>query len=206
MIGILGGTFDPIHNGHLQIARQAMQQLPLDEVQFMPCAIPVHRAKPLTSSPHRLRMIELAIATIPGFTVNTSELDRATPSYTIDSLREFQAESGQVRLLLLGADAYNGFHSWKQPDEILKLAHLVVCMRPGVDIDKTRFASHWVDTASALSTRPAGAIFKIEIEECDCSSSAIRQALKNGASRHDCLAPAVNDYINQNRLYRSSSD
>ena len=206
MIGILGGTFDPIHNGHLKIARQVMQQLTLDELQFMPCAIPVHRAQPLTSSKHRLRMIELAIAQTPGFSVNTSELDRDTPSYTIDSLRDFQSVTGQVKLLLLGADAYNGFHKWKQPDEILKLAHLLVCMRPGVDIDRARFASHWVDTASELSTRPAGAILKLEIEECDCSSSAIRQALKNGASRHDCLAPAVNDYINLNRLYRSSSD
>ncbi len=206
MIGILGGTFDPIHNGHVQIARQVMQQLKLNDLQFMPCARPVHRAQPMASSAQRLRMIELAIAKSPGFSVNTSELDRDTPSYTVDSLRECSTVPGRAKFLLLGADAYNGFHNWKQPDEILDLAHLVVCLRPGVEIDRTRFAGHWIDSASQLTSRSAGAILKLEIEECDCSSSAIREALGNGAVRHECLAPAVNDYINLNRLYRSNCD
>ena len=140
-LGILGGTFDPVHKGHLQIAEQVLSQLGLDELHFLPCANPVHRDLPQDKNADRLQMIKLAIAGLAGFGLNTLELDRGGQSYMIDSLRQICGQGQFDRIyLVLGADAFNHFHRGKAPEEMLRLVKLVVCRRPGI-------APNWSDYA-----------------------------------------------------------
>jgi len=184
------------------VAEQVQLCLSLDEVHFLPCAIPVHRDIPRTSDANRIRMIELAIAGNSRFRLNTLELDRGGKSYTIDTLRALSPANQSVTLnLILGADAFNQFPGWRSPDDILQLANLVVCRRPGVKLDKSIFASHWVDSAQLLRDRARDCILPLEIDENHCSSTLVRQLLleKNRAAR--CLPAAVFQYIASNHLY-----
>ena len=206
MIGILGGTFDPIHNGHLHIATQVRSRLGLDQLQFMPCALPVHRDRPHASAQQRCAMIELAIAGAAGFVLNTLEIDREGPSYMVDSLREIRADSDAQIALVLGTDAFNGFASWKQPQQILGLAHLVVCIRPGIEADPDLYRDHRVESPQDLLRLAAGGILLLEVDAIDCSSSAVRAALDAGDIPRRWLHPAVTDYIARHQLYRRPGD
>ena len=206
MIGILGGTFDPVHRGHLQIASRVLTDLGLQQVQLMPCALPVHRDLPHASAEHRCAMIRLAIEGVSGLVLNTIELDRSGPSYSVDSLREIRRDTEAALLLVLGADAFNGFAGWKSPCEILRLASLVVCHRPGYEIAGDAFAEHRVESAAELKTRVAGAILLLQVDAIDCSSNEVRSALQAGATPRRFLAPAVADYIDQHNLYRKPGD
>ena len=206
MIGILGGTFDPVHNGHVHIARQLVSRLSLEQLQFMPCALPVHRHLPRASARHRCAMIDLVIAEQQTFSLNTLEVDRKGPSYSVDSLREIRRQNDSVLNLVLGADAFNGFGNWRSPHEILQLANLVVCHRPGVEVDRKTFSQHRIASADELSKCAAGAILVIEVEAIDCSSSAVRAALDTGNIPGQCLPAAVADYIDKHNLYRKSGD
>jgi len=203
-IGILGGTFDPIHKGHLQIAEQVLSQLGLDELHFMPCANPVHRDMPQANNAERLQMIELAIAGHPEFRLNTLELDRGGQSYMIDSLRQICDQDQFDRIyLVLGADAFNIFHGWKSPHEILALVNLVVCRRPGIELNWTNYSNRRVDSVQALKCKMHGAILALDIDENTCSSSRIKQQLQNGASAQtlNCLSEAIQQFIMSNHLY-----
>ncbi len=206
MIGILGGSFDPIHNGHLHIARQLVNRLSLEQLQFMPCALPVQRGLPRVSALHRCAMIELVLAEQQAFSLNTLEIDRNGPSYSIDSLRQIRRQSDSILTLVLGADAFNAFDSWKLPQEILQLANLVVCYRPGFEIDQKMFSRYRVASAEELSAQTAGAILVLEVDAIDCSSSAVRAALNAGKIPRQCLPPAVADYIDKHNLYRRTID
>ena len=206
MIGILGGTFDPIHLGHLHIASQVTTRLGLQQLQFMPCAQPVHRERPCANAAQRCCMIELAIEDQPAFVLNTLELQRGGPSYSIDSLREIRRQNTQNLVLILGADAFNGFADWKSPDEILELAHLVVCGRPGFEIDKAIYGDHRVEAAGELASRRAGGILALTIDAIDCSSSRVRTALELGNTPRQYLAAKVADYIDEHHLYRKPCD
>ena len=202
MIGILGGTFDPIHLGHLHIANQVVERLGLDELQLMPCARPVHRDHPQASAEQRCDMIRLAIATRPHLFLNTMELERDGPSYTVDSLRQLKAQTESNYLLVLGADAFNGFAGWHESREILRLAHLVICGRPGFRLDWGDFACHRIDHASQLGVSEAGAILPLEVDAIDCSSSELRRQLQGGSAAFEYLPPGVADYIQHHHLYR----
>lgn len=211
MIGILGGTFDPIHLGHTHIANEVVSRLGLAQLHFMPCALPVHRGSPHASAAQRCEMIELAIADQPVFALNRIELQRDEPSYTVDSLRRMRASelfAGEDRglALVLGADAFNGFDSWKSPRQVLELAHLVICARPGFAVNDELYREHRVDSPADLQKRPAGAILLLAIDEIDCSASQIRQALQQGLAVRQYLSPAVADYIDEHNLYRNSRD
>ena len=211
MIGILGGTFDPIHLGHVHIASQVMARLGLQQLQFMPCAQPVHRDGPCASAAHRSCMIELAIDDQPAFVLNTLELQRDGPSYSIDSLREIyrqnrHRQNTQSLALILGADAFNGFANWKSPSEILELAHLVVCGRPGFEIDNAVFGDHRVKAPSELDRSGAGGILALAVDAIDCSSSRVRTALEMGKTPRQYLTTKVADYIDEHHLYRKPCD
>ncbi len=206
MIGILGGTFDPIHNGHLHIATQAYRRLSLRRVHFVPCALPVHRDQPHASAAERCDMIELALQERPEFVLDTIEIDRGGPSYMIDSLHEFHRRGENSLLLLLGTDAYNGFGNWKQPRKILELAHILICARPGIEVKNPLFDEYRVDTVETLRRRPAGAILRLELDAPDCSSSEVRAALINGKDSYRWIHPMVADYIQTHHLYRSAGD
>ena len=206
MIGILGGTFDPIHRGHLHIATRVSAQLGLLQLQLMPCALPVHRDQPHASPEHRCAMISLAIEGYSDLALNTLELERKGPSYSVDSLREIRRSTDASLALVLGADAFNGFAGWKSPREILDLAHLVVCCRPGFEVEANLYAERRVDSVAELSSRAAGGILLLRVGAIDCSSSAVRAALRAGNTPRQYLAPPVAEYIDQHNLYRKPGD
>ena len=207
MLGILGGTFDPVHLGHTHIARQVLTRLDLEQLQFMPCATPVHRASPRASAQQRCEMIELALRGEPRLALNRLELDRDGPSYTVDSLRRLHREHPATTIVLvLGGDAFNGFASWKAPADILQLAHLVVCCRPGFAVDETLYAGHRVDDAAELRRRSGGGILLLSVDAIDCSASQVRAALAAGAPTDRLLDVAVARYIEQHNLYRNTRD
>lgn len=206
MIAILGGTFDPIHQGHMHIAARVLDRLPIEQLQFMPCAQPVHRNRPRASSRQRCEMIELEIADRPEFALNRIEIEREGPSYMIDSLREMHCR-GLTRLaLILGSDSFAAFASWKSPNEILQLAHLVVCRRPGNYSESDAFAACRVDSAEQLATRSAGAVLMLDVDAPDCASSRLREQIAEQKNPGDCLGSAVAEYIYRNGLYRSTFD
>ncbi len=205
MIGIFGGTFDPIHNGHLHIARSVLSLLSLQQMQFLPCARPVHRDPPRATAEQRCAMIELALAGEPRMRLNRLEVERGGFSYTVDSLREIRRGGDASLALLLGADAFNGFAAWEAPMKILELANLVVCMRPAVEVDPGLFSEWRVGSVEELSARAAGAILLLEVDAPDCSSSELR-ALLDAGRLSACLPAVVADYILKPRLYRRPGD
>jgi nicotinate-nucleotide adenylyltransferase len=205
MIGILGGSFDPVHDGHLHIANAALERLGLDQVHCMPCANPVHRDPLLATARQRIDMLELAIADQPRIVLNRVEIERGGPSYTVDSLRRIGLETRAVLVLLMGGDAFNGFAGWRQPDEILSLAHIAVCRRPGSEIDERLYAENRVSSVEQMRERNSGAILILDVDAPPCSSSSVRAALAEGRVPRLCLHPEVRAYIERHRLYRGAS-
>ncbi len=208
MIGLFGGTFDPVHFGHLRPALEVLQGLPLDQVRFMPLHQPVHRAEPQAPAALRLAMLRAAIAGQAGFQVDERELERRGNSYTYDSLCSLRAELGeQVPIcLLLGADTFRGFLAWHRPAEILQLAHLVVMDRPGTAalpeaLDRWA-APHRCDHQESLREAPAGRILFWNVTPLAISSTQIRRWVARGGSPRFLVPDAVAALIERERLYR----
>ena len=151
-------------------------------------------------------MIELAIEGDSNLVLNTIELDRGGPSYSVDSLREIGRGTNEPMVLVLGADAFNGFAGWKSPEEILQLANLAVCYRPGIEVVQELYAERRVSSSAELCDHRAGGILLLEVDAPDCSSSAVRAALLARQPVSGLLTPAVADYIDQHNLYRKPGD
>ena len=207
MLGIFGGTFDPIHYGHLRPAQEAMAALGLEQVRMIPAAQPPHRPPPVAAAAHRLAMVELAVAECPGLVADDRELVRGGVSYTVDTLRELRAELGARPLcLLMGADAFAGIESWHQWQRLPELVHLVVLRRPGsafgagVDGDWARRRE--CRDPEALRRAPAGCLWWQEVSPQDISATRIRQRLRRGEPVDQLVPPPVRDYIARHRLYR----
>jgi nicotinate-nucleotide adenylyltransferase len=208
MIGLLGGTFDPIHFGHLRAALDCLQALELDQVRFIPLRIAVHRPPPLATTGQRLAMLEAALADEPRFELDRRELHRDGPSYTLDTLRSLRAEFGAERplCLLIGADAYGGFLDWHRPLEILELTHLVVMRRPGHDpvaspALRQLYLERACEDAHCLAERPGGRILFQTLTQLDISSTRIRELITFGRRPRYLLPDAVLAYIEHERLY-----
>lgn len=215
-LGILGGTFDPIHCGHLELARELHEALPLSAVRFVPAGVPPHRSAPVASSADRLAMVELAAAGNPGLEVDPREIRRGGPSYTVVTLEELRKEDRARPLaLIVGADAFLGLPAWHRWRELFDLAHLVVVARPGVLLDLARapdLLPEWEgrrthDARSLLAT-PAGSIVVQPITAHDISATVIRHELARGKAGLDAvralLPSSVLAYIERNQLYRPS--
>lgn len=208
MLGILGGTFDPIHYGHLRIALDVMQSLGLKEVRFIPLNEPSHREQPLSTPQQRLAMVEAAIEGQPGFRVDTRELKREGPSYTVDTLRSLREEVGDTPIcLLLGTDAFLGLPDWHKPEEILALAHVVVMQRPGetephsARLDKLMEGRH-TDSPADLESTPGSRVLFQTVTQLEISATAIRQMIQKGDSPRFLLPDTVLDIIQDQGLYR----
>ncbi|MDP5292670.1 nicotinate-nucleotide adenylyltransferase [Oceanimonas sp. CHS3-5] len=209
-IGLLGGTFDPIHVGHLRTAIQAQEQLGLSEVRLLPNHIPPHRATPDSAPKHRLAMARLAAAATPGLTVDERELNRTTPSYTIDTLIELRAELGQQPLcFIMGMDSLCSLNKWHRWQELLEHAHLVVSHRPGWkptfdDTLEQLYQNHGTQDRERLHRTPAGHIFLLDNPELEVSSTQIREGVRRGNNPQYLLPDAVANYIRQQGLYTGS--
>jgi nicotinate-nucleotide adenylyltransferase len=208
-IGILGGTFDPIHLGHLRLAQEAADALTLSAVRFIPGGMPPHRASPQTPAADRVAMVKLAIAGNPLFMLDERETRRGGKSYTYDTLHELRAELGADRplVLIMGADAFLGLESWHRWQEIFSLAHIAVAHRPGsvlgvMDLAVAReFAQRSRRDTQAVHRAAAGVIVEVPVTALDISATQVRDLVRARRSARYLLAPAVLDYINSNHLF-----
>lgn len=208
-VGIFGGTFDPVHNGHLRTALEVAEQLALDELRLVPANSPPHRPAPLATAAERLRMLRLAADASPGFVVDDRELVRGGPSYSIDTLRALRDECGpRARLcLIVGLDAFAAIHTWKEWRKLAEFAHLVVVQRPGAALAPDAQAAAWVEerlsreAERALAGEAQGSIVRLELTQLAISATQIRQLLAAGRSPRYLLPDAVLDYIRENRIY-----
>lgn len=211
-LGLLGGTFDPIHLGHLAAARSAQAALHLDRVRFIPSARPPHRPdSPAASGYHRLEMVRLAVAATPGWEVSNQELLREGPSFTYDTLTALAAEglTPPHIFFITGADAFADIRTWRRYPDVLDLAHFVVVARPGTALASLRTRlpnlSDRMTSASVAVSETRTQIVLLEAETPDVSATDIRARVARGASIDGMVHPAVAAYIDQNRLYRSSA-
>lgn len=185
LLGILGGTFDPIHLGHLRLAEEVRAAWQLDRVHFVPAAVPPHRPQPVLSAAARLELVTRAIADNPGFVADDCELRRQGASYTVDTLKHFrQSHPDHHLVLILGMDAFNGLRQWHRWEELLEWTHIAVATRPGasLEVPAAQLLRERERSLSELSMIPAGGIRQIEITRLDISATAIRQALDRGDS------------------------
>jgi nicotinate-nucleotide adenylyltransferase len=212
-IGILGGTFNPIHLAHLRAAEEVREAHGLDEVRFVPAAIPPHKAAAdVASAEHRLRMVELAVAGVPGFRVSTIELERAGASYSVDTLRAMRAELGDAARLvfIVGWDAFREFHTWKEHAIIFGLCDVVVVTRPPgpetLTIDDipvaARAAFCYLETSGSYRHESGHVLTLQRITALDISAAAIRTCVAGHRSVRFLVPPAVEEYIARHGLYR----
>jgi nicotinate-nucleotide adenylyltransferase len=207
VIGVLGGTFDPVHYGHLRPALEVYEGLGLSELRFIPCRVPPHRAPPEAPAHHRLAMVERAIAGVPGFRADARELARPGPSFSVDTLSELREEigSGSPLLLLVGMDAFAGLHRWHRWREIPRLAHVVVAHRPGaapaMDSPYLHLAPA-TDSAAGLRTETSGRVLFQQVTQLGISATGIREYLRAGRSPRFLLPESVRRYIVEHGLYR----
>ena len=207
-LGLMGGMFDPVHNGHLNIAQNCVQALGLDALRFIPCGVPVHRENTLTDSRHRLEMLELAITGQEKFSIDDRECRSKEPSYMQTSLESIREENPEVRLFfLMGLDAFNSLPSWHRWVEIFELAHLVVATRPGVTPDfdgilQQEYEKRIASTVEEMKQYRHGRIYSAAFEELDISSSMIRERIARDDSLSGLVPRSVETYINNEHLYK----
>jgi len=209
--GILGGTFDPVHRGHVALAEAALAQLPLSEVLWMPSGSPGHRAPPVARARDRLAMLELATAGNPLFRIDAAELESAEPTYTVHTLTRLRAQLGNARplVLLLGSDSFLSLPTWLRWRELFDLAHIAHATRPGrlqsdggpVPVLSAEIARR-AARGDQLAASAAGRIASFDMAPMDVSSSAIRARLAAAQDTRDLLAPAVLAYIRSHHLYQ----
>lgn len=197
-LGIMGGTFDPIHLGHLVAAEAAREQFGLDRVVFVPARLPPHKLDQLISpAEHRSAMVLLATMNHPRFVVSRVELDRPGPSYTVDTLRLLRQEYPVATLFFItGADAVLDFDNWREPVELLRLCHMVVVSRPGCDRERLR------EKVDSLERETGCRIEELAAPALDISSRELRRRVAEGKSLRYLVPREVRDYVLKHGLYR----
>lgn len=209
-IGILGGTFDPIHFGHLRTAVELYQALGLAEVRIIPCYQPVHRKLPIATPEQRLAMIKCAIDGEPALKVDSCEIERKGPSYTIDTLEILRKKMPNTPLcLMMGIDALLGFASWHRYEDILTMAHLVIVHRPNYQLPANGIIAELLKnrltkTPHTLHESLAGSILLHPVTPLEISASDIRRQIATGSSPHYLLPDSVYKYIQEHGIYSPS--
>jgi nicotinate-nucleotide adenylyltransferase len=204
-----GGTFDPVHCGHLDVARSAAEQLGA-VVHMVPAGDPLHRARPKADAATRAKMLQLAVGNDPRLRVDLREIRREGSTYTIDTLREIRGEVGPARPIaaLIGADAFRHLHTWQDWRHLFGLGHLVALTRPGHDLENlaaelaAELAGRWTQDAAVLHAHPAGRVLSLTVPEWAVSSTAVRAALASGRSVDEWVPTPVASFIRDHALYR----
>lgn len=209
LIGLFGGTFDPIHLGHLQLAEGVLGATPMAELRLIPSRIPPHRALPETQPEDRLALIEAAIKKRdPRLRLDLREINREGPSYMVDTLESLRTELGGDRplALILGADAFLGLERWSRWNRLPQLCHLIVLARSGSGSQPVlklaqQLGIPVIRDPERLRLSPSGILLELPLAEIDCSSTLIRERLKKGASVAELIPPEVLLEIQRRGLY-----
>jgi len=211
-IGILGGAFDPVHNGHLHLATTFLKELDLAELRFIPVNNPAHRSTPLASSEQRLEMLKLAVENQAYFKVDDCELQRDEVSYTINTLKLIRKNIGDTPLcMLVGLENFKTLNSWHQWRSLLDYTHIVIANRPGSDTNKNKmddemqeFMNNFITTSiKDLHRQSAGCIMKLDIPMLDISSTQIRNNFQTSLKSESLLPDKVLDFIQIHHLYNN---
>jgi nicotinate-nucleotide adenylyltransferase len=213
-IGIMGGTFDPVHFGHLRLADEAAEILGLECVRWIPAGQPSHRNAPIAGAADRLEMVRLAIARNPIFELDDAEIRQKTPSYTVETLERLRREFGAERaiVLLLGTDSFRNLTTWERWRDLFELAHIFVGLRPGHSLTPggmpAALAAQWrkrPGTPEEILASPAGRVVIYATTALDISASAIRAHFAQGLSPRYLLPAAVLEYIASHGIYDRAS-
>jgi nicotinate-nucleotide adenylyltransferase len=209
LIALFGGTFDPIHNGHVHAANAAAAALAVDCVHMVLAARPKHRTAPIATVEDRWAMLELAVAAEPRLRADDREVRRGTPSYTAETLEDVRREAGRHESVawVLGFDAYRGLPAWHRWRDLVTLAHLVVLRRPGheasLDATMQQFTQlHRTDDLERLRASACGCVYFVEADMLSISSTDIRAKLARGEDVRQLLPSAVSTYITNRQPYR----
>ena len=211
-IGIFGGTFNPVHWGHVRTASEIKNALDLDKMLMVPCGLPPHREQPQVSAESRLDMLSLAIEEFPELVIDDRELKRHGPSYSVDTLASLHEDNpGQCYALCVGADAFLQLDSWHRWKQLFELAHLVVAHRPGwsledcrnqLSVELQKEMDKRLGKPGDIENHKAGMIVSLNVTEIDISSSDIRQRIANKESISGLVPVAVEAYIKKHGLYQ----
>ena len=211
LIGLLGGTFNPIHFGHLRMAQELADALQLNAVRFIPSANPPHKTLPEVNATHRVNMVEIAIADNPLFKVDAREMQREGVSYTIDTLALTREELGTKTAicLFMGSDAFIKLDTWHRWQELLNYCHIVLVQRPNLSPEHPKLpgileallCEHYTESCSDLATQNSGLIHMQKITAMDISSTKIREMFNNGQTPRYLMPDVVIDYIKKYQLY-----
>lgn len=211
-LGVLGGMFDPVHKGHVQAANIAFSRLSLDQLNLVPCHVPNHRAGAKAAAEHRIKMLELATARHPQLTVDNSEIEKTTVSYTVDTLIQYREKAiANSLVFVMGIDSFNSLPDWDRWQQILELCHLLVLNRPGCEISAEVSAAIdlparlCTDSESLFETNQGG-IMIVDEFDCDISSTMVRRGINSGSDLSALLAKEIITYIQENNLYSNENE
>ena len=207
---IFGGTFDPVHYGHLRSARSLLGLFHDAQLVMIPCQIPPHRSRPVVQARHRLMMLNKAVGEERSIIVDDCELKRKGTSYTFDTLKMYRERWPEAPLyFVLGSDAWVTLTTWYRWHELVNYSHLVVLTRPGQSFQEPSELCNWAEPKTAelenISAK-AGHVIRLKLEQVELSATAVRAALAQGESVADWIPKNVIDYIQKYRLYRNPYD
>ncbi len=209
-LAIFGGTFDPVHYGHLRCADDARQKLKLKDLCLLPSGHPPHRLTPSATTAQRLQMLQLALTEFPQLLIDDRETRREGPSYMVDTLKELRSEGPQRPIMLLiGQDAANDLHTWHHWEQLFELAHIVVLTRPDTCLEYRRDLAEIIQNRACLEFEQlhscvAGRVLQLEVASIDISATDVKKLICSGNTLKSMLPEAVIRFINENHLYSSA--
>ena len=210
LIGIFGGTFDPVHYGHSLTIAELLNTIPFEKILVIPNALPPHRENSLASFSHRYKMTSLAFRDIEKTVVDNRENLRTGPSHAIETVKLIIAEERKAKVIfIVGSDSFDGIHSWYKWRELINLVDFLILKRPDMPLSKNKnvqdLISHTKFSEDLLEDRKAKSIFEIEMTPLRISSSLIRENIAKGKSIDDLINPLVKDYLKKHGLYGSKN-
>ena len=210
LVGIFGGTFDPVHYGHSLTIAELLNTIPFEKILVIPNALPPHRENSQASFSHRYKMTSLAFRDIEKTVVDNRENLRTGPSHAIETVKQIVAEEGKTKVILIvGSDSFDGIHSWYKWRELINLVDFLILKRPDMPLSKNKNVQDLISSTrfseDLLEDRKAKTIFEIEMTPVKISSSLIRENIADGKSIDGLINPLVKDYLKKHGLYGSKN-